>query len=315
VFESAADAVIAGDTAALERMLRENPKLIRERSTRFHESTLLHYVAANGVEDFRQKTPKNAVDVAKLLIKAGAEVDAENNPGRGTTLGLVATSFHPAKAKVQIALLETLLAAGASVDGLSGGWNPLVAALHNGRGEAAAYLAQRGARLDLEGAAGAGRLDALRAFVHDDGSLGNGASEKQRDAGFLWACEYGHADVVEFLLERGLDPGLLRGCTGLHWAAYCAHTDVIRVLLARNAPINARDADFEGTPLGWALYAWCDPPAEIDGRGYVETVKLLVDAGGTERKEWLSHPNRERSILTKIEADSAMKAAVRGALT
>jgi hypothetical protein len=77
-FESAADAVIAGDVAMLKRLLRENPELIRQRSTRAHQSTLLHYVSANGIENFRQKTPKNAVEVAKILLEAGGEVDAEN---------------------------------------------------------------------------------------------------------------------------------------------------------------------------------------------------------------------------------------------
>ena len=84
------------------------------------------------------------MEVTKILLEAGAEVDAENDPGRGTTLGLVATSVHPLIAGVQLALLEALLDAGASVDGAPGGWNPLVAALHNGRGQAAAFLASRG---------------------------------------------------------------------------------------------------------------------------------------------------------------------------
>src|ERR1700736_1924776 len=48
-FESAVDAVITGDTATLEKLLRENPQLIRARSTRRHRSTLLVYVGANGV--------------------------------------------------------------------------------------------------------------------------------------------------------------------------------------------------------------------------------------------------------------------------
>ena len=55
---------------------------------------LLHYVAANGVEDFRQKTPDNIVEIAELLLDAGAEVNAESNAYGGgcTALGLVATS-------------------------------------------------------------------------------------------------------------------------------------------------------------------------------------------------------------------------------
>src|SRR5439155_13794899 len=57
-FEAAVDAVVSGNTAVLEKLLLEHPELVRMRSTREHRSTLLHYVSANGVEDFRQKTPK-----------------------------------------------------------------------------------------------------------------------------------------------------------------------------------------------------------------------------------------------------------------
>src|SRR5205807_894250 len=119
----------------------------------------------SAVEVYRQKTPKNAVKVVEVLLKAGADVVADlaysstmrqRYPERvgSTTVGMVATSVHPAAAGVQIALLETLLDAGASVDGVPRRWNPLIAALHKGRGHAAESLAKRGARLDLEGAAG-----------------------------------------------------------------------------------------------------------------------------------------------------------------
>src|SRR5260370_18627908 len=58
-FELAADAVVTGDAAALESLLRENPKLGRERSARVHGATLLNYVGANGFENYRQKSPKH----------------------------------------------------------------------------------------------------------------------------------------------------------------------------------------------------------------------------------------------------------------
>src|SRR5271170_7975174 len=60
-FEAAVDAIVGGDVPALERLLRQRPELIRARSTREHRAALLHYVAANGVEGYRQKTPKNVV--------------------------------------------------------------------------------------------------------------------------------------------------------------------------------------------------------------------------------------------------------------
>ena len=68
-----------------------------------------------------------------------------------------AAAYLPARAGVEIPLMQTLLDYGANINGLPGGWNPLLAALHNGRREAAEFLAARGARLDLEGAAGSDR--------------------------------------------------------------------------------------------------------------------------------------------------------------
>jgi ankyrin repeat protein len=304
-FESAVDAVVTGEVATLKRLLRENPELIKQRSTRAHQSTLLHYVSANGVEDFRQKTPKNAVEVTRILLAAGAEVDAENaDGGRSTALGLVATSVHPARAGVQIALLELLLQAGASPNGLPGGWNPLIAALHNGRGDAAKFLAERGARLDLEGAAGVGRLDAVKTSFAPDGKLKPPGTPSQMEDGFLWACEYGHYAVIEFLLEKGIDVATKRGCTGLHWASYGGHLDVVRLLLRRKAPIDAKDETFGGTPLGWALYAWGSPPPEAKSGRYYEVVELLVAAGATIDAQALTDD--------RVRADPRMLAALRG---
>src|SRR5262249_47898243 len=117
-FEAAAGAIVTGDTVTLERLLRENPRLIHSRSTREHNATLLHYVSANGVEGYRQKSPKNAGQIAAMLLDAGAEVDARAEVyGSGcTTLGLVATSAHPAIAGVQREVIDVLLGHGARMD-------------------------------------------------------------------------------------------------------------------------------------------------------------------------------------------------------
>src|SRR5436309_8494361 len=139
-FESAVEAVITGDLAQLETSLRENPELVRARSRRIthsdppvHRATLLHYVAANGVEGYRQKTPQNAVEVATMLLQAGAEVDsvADLYGGQCTTMALLVSSCHPAQAGVQVALTEALLDFGAAIEERgSGKWvSPLMTAL------------------------------------------------------------------------------------------------------------------------------------------------------------------------------------------
>src|SRR5690349_1391380 len=85
-FETAADAIIKGDLKTLQRLLRDEPRLVHARSTRQRRATLLHYVSANGVEGYRQKTPANIVGIAELLLQSGAEVDAEADVyGGGST--------------------------------------------------------------------------------------------------------------------------------------------------------------------------------------------------------------------------------------
>ena len=233
-FEAAADAVVDGELAALRTLIGEDPALVRAISKRKHHATLLHYVAANGVEDFRQRTPSNIALVTRFLLDAGAEVDAPNGDyaGGGTALGLVATSIHPYQAGVQIELMEILVAAGASVEGLPGGWRPMDAALANGCPEAAAWLADHGARVSLVSAAALGRMERLAAELA-------GASRAELDEAFILACGYGHLSAAEALLDHGVDIEAGDG-RAMRLALAYGHTAVVDLLRARGAATPAR---------------------------------------------------------------------------
>lgn len=303
-FELAADAIVSGDTATLERLLRENSDLIRARSTREHRATLLHYVSANGVEGYRQKTPKNAARIAEMLIEFGAEVDAEADVygGGATTLGLVATSVHPERAGVQEELMQVLLDHGAMIDrpGVARNRHDAVAGcLANGPGKAAEFLANHGARLGLDTAAGVGRLDLVNSFFHDDKSLKGSATRAQMEQGFLWACQYGRTAVVESLLEKGA--GLLNRAdneqTALHCAVIGAHLDIIEVLLARGASLERKNV-YGGTALGQALWSAINGDA---GSDYVPIIETLIDAGAEIEKGSLAWLARQGggSLATK----------------
>lgn len=102
LFEECVDAVVQGNAVLLASRLRESPDLVRMTSHLGHGSTLLHYVAANGVETWRQTVPSNAADITRLLIEAGADPGARASMyGGGQTVGtLLATSAHPAAAGV-----------------------------------------------------------------------------------------------------------------------------------------------------------------------------------------------------------------------
>jgi hypothetical protein len=299
-FEAAVDAIVAGNVAKLGRLLGGNPELVRARSMRNHHATLLHYVAANGVEDFRQKTPKNIVRIAEMLLAAGARIDAEAGMygGGSKTMGLVATSIHPLLAGVLEPLIAVLLEHGATVD-----TSIVRACLANGRLAGAELMANHGAMLDLECACGIGRLDLVESFFGDDGALKSNATKAQMRDGFAWACEYGRTAVVELLLERGMAIGeklTHRGETGLHWAAHGAHLDIVTLLLERHAPVNVQDDIWGNTPLGWALHGWGGNPRD----GYYEVVRRLLAGGALVKPEWLADE--------QIRADARMVAALRG---
>ena len=109
-FERAVDAVVSGDLETLAEILDVRPDLVRAHSRYGHGATLLHYLGANGVETYRQRTPMNAAAVASFLIERGADVAAEAQVygGGQTTLALLLTSAHPAEAGVTDAVADVL---------------------------------------------------------------------------------------------------------------------------------------------------------------------------------------------------------------
>jgi ankyrin repeat protein len=256
-FEAAVEAVVSGDVAVLRSMLHENPELARARSTRRHHATLLHYVGANGVESGRQKTPANAVEVARLLLDAGADVDAlaDMYDNKCTTMSMLVSSSHPAEAGLQVALAETLLDYGAALDGPGSAWqSALMTALVFGYLDTAEALARRGApRNNLPAAAGLGRLD-------DVARLLSAADGHGRHVALALAAQHGHTDVVRLLLDAGEDPnrynpdGYHSHATPLHHAAGANHADVVRLLVERGARLDIQDTIYRGTPLDWAIY-------------------------------------------------------------
>jgi ankyrin repeat protein len=273
VFERAAEAIVNGDLARLESLLRANPELVRQRSTREHRATLLHYVSANGVEGYRQKSPANAVEIARRLLDSGADVNATADVygTRATTLSLVATSIHPEQAGLQEALMELLIARGGFPD------RKLVSAcLGNGRLRAAEFLAARGADLDLEGAAGLGKLEIVGQYFGNGELVGASAVEVQR--ALFWACEYGRNEVVEFLLRQGasLEDQANTGQSALHWAVIGGNVETVRLLIQRGANLHAKNM-YGGTALGQA--SWCEAHAEEKGK-FEAVIGVLVEAGG-----------------------------------
>lgn len=302
-FELAADAIVTGDLATLEKLLHQNPHLIHVHSTRRHHATLLHYISANGVEGYRQKTPGNIVPMAELLLQSGADVNASADIyGGSTTLDLVATSLHPERAGVQHALLQLLLDYGAKVDlPNQPAARILTACLANGRFHAAEFLAQRGAKLNLEAAAGLGRLDVVKSFFEENGKPKPSATKAQTERALLWSCEYGQNAVAEFLLQAGvpLETQADTGQTALHWAVIGGHLDTISLLLDRGAPLEAKNS-YGATALGQALWSALHADGRID---YFPVIETLLKAGAkieAETRSWITQEPSSSLIKQRI---------------
>ena len=278
-FEQAVESVIDGDIEALRKALVDDPALVHARSTRVthfdpprHGAMLLHYVAANGVEGYRQRTPANAVDVARLLLDAGADPNAlaQLYGGDCTTMSLLVSSSHPALAGVQVALVDVLVDHGASVEPSGrGAWtSPVRTALVFGYIDAARALVRRGARIEsLSMAAGLGLIDEVTRRLP-------GADAGQRHLALALAAQLGHVDVVHALLDAGEDPDRYNPphahahSTPLHQAVAAGHLDMVRLLADRGARLDIRDTLFESTPLGWAEYLGQQVIADyLRGRG------------------------------------------------
>ena len=278
LFEEAADAVADGDLARLRALLDAHPGLVTARSRRTHKSTLLHYVGANGVEWARQRSPKNAGQVAELLLERGAAPDALATVygHADTTLSLAVTSAFPEEAGTMADIVGALVRGGAKVDGADGDGGLLMGAIGHGRISAMRALVSAGARIrSVRAAAAVGRLDLVKTFAAAGDE--NEAKKKDMEQALVHAAFFGHADVVELLLETGVDAGAAdhQAFTPLHWAAFNGHLDVVRLLVARGAPLEVKNV-YGGTVLDATVWASKNGPTNVD---HVPIVELLLAAG------------------------------------
>jgi hypothetical protein len=110
-FEAAPDAALCGDLVAVDASLRADPAMVGRRSHWGRRATLLNYLAANGVEIYHARVPANAADVARLLIDAGADVNARARMYGAdlSTLALLRTSGPPPCAEPVSAQLDRVL--------------------------------------------------------------------------------------------------------------------------------------------------------------------------------------------------------------
>ena len=90
------------------------------------------------------------------------------------------------------------------------------------------------------------------------------------------AAQEDNIKAVRLMLEAGwpVDARGQHGATPLHWAAFNGNAEMARLLLAHGAPLDVNDADFHGTPLGWATHGAEHGPHRKTG-DFAATIQAL----------------------------------------
>jgi hypothetical protein len=245
IFRRAVDLIDAGDIEGLRENLKKHPGLLHqhvefEGGNYFRNPSLLEFIAENPVR--RGKLPKNIVDIAKVILDAGAV-----SPALNETLMLVATGCVPRECGVQVPLIDLLCHRGADPNHAA----EIAAVLFEL--PAAEALVRRGALMTLPLAAAMGKTGEARQLLME-------ADAGQRHLALSLASQYGHAEIAELLLDADEDPNRFNPvgghshCTPLHQAAGNGHLDVVKLLIAHGAKTDIKDILFGGTPIGWATY-------------------------------------------------------------
>ena len=244
-FRRAVDLLDAGDVGGLRAHLRVHPHLVHQRvvfegGNYFQNPSLLQFVAENPIR--HGKLPVNIVEVARLVLEAGAKDDRAT---LDETLGLVCSGRVPRECGVQLPLIDLLCEYGADPNrGMPGA---------HGEFEAVGALLRRGARVDLPVAAAAGR-------VEDAHRLLPSASPEDCHRALALSAQFGHTEIVHMLLDAGEDPnrynplGFHAHSTPLHQAALAGHEETVRLLVERGARLDLKDTIWQCTPEGWASH-------------------------------------------------------------
>ena len=268
-FRRAVDLLDAGDVEGLRAHLKAHSKLVSQHVTLeggnyFQNPTLLEFVAENPVR--RGTLPANIVQVAKVILDAGAKTDQS---ALNETLALVSSGCVPRECHVQLPLIDLLCQHGADPN------LAMLPALPHGEFEAVNALIRNGARIDLLVAAGLGQAE-------DSQRLIASANADDRHRAFALASQFGHTAIVRLLLDAGEDPnrynpiGFHSHSTSLHQAAAAGHDEIVRLLVEHGASLHAKDTMWQATPAGWARQ---------EGKKEVEAYLLARDTGATTRSK------------------------------
>jgi Ankyrin repeats (3 copies)/Ankyrin repeat len=220
----------------------------------------------------------------RVLLEAGAD-PSRYRDDEGTPTAVIPAAID---AGCSLELIELLLAHGADPNQAGDDSRSAFAvALASGRDDLVRLLERHGARDD------ATPLDHIRyACLRGDRTRALELLDKHpalrseiADAdgsALILAAETGNDRAIELLLEVGFPVAAVgepNGGTPLHAAAWAGSNGAVTQLLVAGAPIDAQDTTWDSPPLVWALVGSGERRAPNPTSDWVQTVRILLDAG------------------------------------
>jgi ankyrin repeat protein len=308
----------------LDELVSANPELVRARGgdgqTPLHVATsieIARYLLDHGADiDARdvdhESTPaqymvRDRQDVARYLITRGCRTDILMASALGD-LDLVRSHLDTDPACIHVSVTERQFPkrdprAGGTIYIWTLGANatPHVIAREFGHEEIFQMLLERSpAALRLAVACELGDESLAAALLARDPDLVSALTDEETRR-LANAAQDNNLGAVRLMLVAGW-PVAARGQhrgTALHWAAFHGNAEMVREILKYDPPLELRDNDFGGSPLGWSVYGsvhgWHCRTGD-----YVSTIEALLGAGA-----------QPPSLAGDLEASEPVRAALR----
>ena len=289
----------------LRELIAANPRVVQERGG--DGQTPLHFASTAEIAGFlldhgadinardidHESTPaqwmvRDRKDVARYLVRRGCQTDILMAAALGD-INLAREHLHRNPDCIRLRVNDECFPmrnkrAGGAIYQWTLGWHLSAhdIAKHSGHDDIFRLLMERSpSDVRLLAACWAGDSAATGSILQDNPDLPGKLSESDRRQ-VAHAARNNNTSAVRVMLAAGLPPNALgqHGATPLHWSAFHGNAEMAREILKYRPPLEAVDADFHSTPLGWAIHG-SEHGWHCKTGDYPATADALLQAGAT----------------------------------